>query len=59
MVAKAAVFGASTLAALSAPTSLAIERARASGITLIAIARADQAMIFAEPEAAASGELAA
>lgn len=59
MVAKAAVFGASTLAALSAPTSLAIERAKASGVTLIAIARADQAMIFAEPESAASGGLAA
>jgi FdhD protein len=59
MVAKAAVFGAATLAALSAPTSLAIERAKASGITLIAIARADQAMIFAEPESAASGALAA
>jgi FdhD protein len=59
MVAKAAIFGAATLVALSAPTSLAIERAEASGITLIAIARADQAMIFAAPAAAADGGLAA
>ena len=59
MVAKAAVFGASTLVALSAPTSLAIERAAACGITLIAVARADHAMIFTDATAAASGGLAA
>jgi FdhD protein len=59
MVAKAAVFGASTLVALSAPTSLAIERAQANGIRLIAIARPDHATIFAEPDAPASGGLAA
>jgi FdhD protein len=61
MVAKAAVFGASTLVALSAPTSLAIERATACGVTLIAIARPDHAMIFSGPgaEGAASGGLAA
>jgi FdhD protein len=46
MVAKAATFGAATLVAISAPTSLAIERARACGLTLIAVARADHAMIF-------------
>ena len=46
MVAKAATFGVATLVALSAPTSLALERARASGVTLIAIARADRATIF-------------
>jgi FdhD protein len=54
MVAKAAIFGASTLVALSAPTSLAIARAEAAGVTLIGIARADRAMIFAQ---AASAEL--
>lgn len=59
MVAKAAVFGASTLVALSAPTSLAIERAAACGIALIAVARADQAQIFAEPAPPTSGGLAA
>jgi FdhD protein len=50
MVAKSAVFGAATLVALSAPTSLAIERALACGMTLIAIARADHAMIFADAD---------
>ena len=59
MVAKVAVFGAATLAALSAPTSLAIERAQACGMTLIAVARPDHAMIFTEQGAAASGGLAA
>lgn len=59
MVAKAAVFGAATLVALSAPTSLAIERAAACGIALIAVARPDQAQIFAEPVPPASGGLAA
>ena len=46
MVAKAAIFGANTLVSLSAPTSLALERARAWGVTVIAIARADGAMAF-------------
>jgi FdhD protein len=59
MVAKAAIFGASTLVALSAPTSLAIERAQASGVTLIAIARADQATIFTQADRSAAGERAA
>jgi len=59
MVAKVAVFGASTLVALSAPTSLALERAEACGITVIAIARADQATIFTGADELASGGLAA
>jgi FdhD protein len=59
MVAKAAAFGASTLVALSAPTSLAIERAEAWGLTLIAVARPDHATIFAGPDSAPDGELAA
>ena len=59
MVAKAAAFGASTLVALSAPTSLAIERAEAWGLTLIAVARPDHATIFAGPNSALDGELAA
>ncbi len=46
MVAKAAIFGANTLVSLSAPTSLALERARASGVTIIAVARADGAIAF-------------
>lgn len=43
MIEKTAAFGASTLVAISAPTSLAIERADALGITLYAIARTDGA----------------
>jgi FdhD protein len=63
MVEKAAIFGATTLVAISAPTSLALERAEALGLTLAAIARADSMMVFtgaveahdgAGPEAAAS-----
>jgi FdhD protein len=63
MVEKSAIFGATTLVAISAPTSLAIERAEALGLTLAAIARADSMMVFtgvvkahdgAGPEAAAS-----
>jgi FdhD protein len=59
MVAKAATFGAATLVSLSAPTSLALEVARACGVTLIAIARADRATIFTDAAASASGGLAA
>ena len=47
MVEKAAIFGAGTLVAISAPTSLAIERAKALGLTLVCIARADSATVFA------------
>lgn len=50
MVEKAAAFGASTLVAVSAPTSLAIERARASGLRLIAVARRDGAIVFTDGE---------
>lgn len=47
MVEKAAIFGAGTLVSISAPTSLAIERAKALGLTLVCIARADSATVFA------------
>lgn len=47
MVEKAAIFGAGTLVSVSAPTSLAIERARRLGLTLVSIARSDAAMLFA------------
>jgi FdhD protein len=46
MVEKAASFGARTLVAISAPTSLAIERARALDIALIGIARRDTLTVF-------------
>ena len=59
MVAKAAIFGAGTLVSVSAPTSLALERARRFGVRLIAVARADQALSFEGGEGEASGGLAA
>ncbi|THD42754.1 MAG: formate dehydrogenase accessory sulfurtransferase FdhD [Bradyrhizobium sp.] len=46
MVVKTAIFGARTLVAVSAPTTLALETARATGVELIAIARADHALAF-------------
>jgi FdhD protein len=59
MVAKAAIFGAGTLVAVSAPTSLALERAQAFGVRLIAVARRDQALCFEAKKDEASGGLAA
>ena len=46
MVEKAALFGAQTIVAVSAPTSLAIRRADALGVRLIAIARQDSMIEF-------------
>ncbi len=46
MVEKAAVYGAATIVAISAPTSLAVERAILHGMTLLAIARRDSALVF-------------
>ncbi len=46
MVEKTATFGARCLVAISAPTSFAIERARALDVTLCAIARADTFTVF-------------
>ena len=59
MVAKAAIFGASTLVAVSAPTSLALERAQRFGVRLIAVARHDQALFFEGGCNEANGGLAA
>ena len=47
MIEKAAIFGAGTIVAISAPTSLAVQRAREHGVTLIAVARRDAAIVFA------------
>jgi FdhD protein len=47
MVEKAAIFGAGTLVSISAPTSLAIERAVALRLTLVSVARDDGCTIFA------------
>lgn len=46
MVEKAASFGARTLVAISAPTSLAIERADALDVALIGLARRDTLTVF-------------
>ncbi len=46
MVEKAATFGARTLVAISGPTALAIERARALDVTLIGMARRDAVTVF-------------
>jgi FdhD protein len=59
MVAKAAIFGAGTLVSVSAPTSLALSRARDYGVSLIAVARADKALSFVSEREERSGGLAA
>jgi FdhD protein len=46
LVEKVAAFGARTLVAISAPTSLALERARLLDITLVGIARHDSITVF-------------
>lgn len=46
LVEKVAVFGARTLVAISAPTSLALERARHLDMTLVGIARRDSVSVF-------------
>jgi FdhD protein len=50
MVQKAAAMGAPLISAVSAPTALAVRMAERSGITLVAIARADGFEIFTHPE---------
>jgi FdhD protein len=46
MVEKVATYGARTLVAISAPTSLAVARARALDVTLVGIARRDSVTVF-------------
>lgn len=50
MVQKAAAIGAPIIAAVSAPTALALHMAEAAGITLIAIARPDGFEVFTHPQ---------
>ncbi len=50
MVMKAAVLGAPVLAAVSAPTALAVRTADAAGITLVASAREDGFEVFTHPD---------
>jgi FdhD protein len=51
LVEKAALAGVRLLATISAPTALAIERAENCGLTLIALARADEMLVAADPHA--------
>lgn len=50
MVQKAASFGISILAAISAPTGLAIDLANETGLTLIGFARHDSHVVYANPQ---------
>ena len=50
LVEKAAVMGVAVIAAVSAPTALAIRTAAANDITLIAIARPDGFEVFTRPD---------
>lgn len=55
LVQKAATLGTPVLAAVSAPTALAIRVAEAAGMTLIGVARADGFEVFTHPERVAAG----
>jgi FdhD protein len=55
MVQKAATMGAPLIAAVSAPTALAVRMAESAGITLVAIARADGFEVFTHPQRIAAG----
>ena len=57
MVQKAAALGAPIVAAVSAPTALALRTAEAAGITVVAIARDDGFEIFTRPERIASDDV--
>ncbi len=57
MVEKTARFGASLLVSVSAPTSLALERASALGVRVIAVARQDGAILF-DPQTAQKNQTA-
>ena len=50
MVQKAARLGAPVLAAVSAPTTLALDAAARAGMTVVAVARSDGFEIFTHPE---------
>jgi FdhD protein len=50
MVQKAAAAGITFVAAVSAPTALAIRMAEQSGLTLVGFARRDQHVVYAHPE---------
>ena len=49
LVEKAALAGIPMLVTISAPTSLAVERAKEAGLTLVALARADSVLVMSDP----------
>ena len=49
LVEKAALAGVPMLVTISAPTSLAVERAKESGLTFVALARADSLQVMNDP----------
>jgi FdhD protein len=51
LVEKAALAGIPLLVTVSAPTSLAVERAREAGLTLVALARPDAMLVMSDPYA--------
>jgi FdhD protein len=58
MVQKSAAIGATVMVSVSAPTALAVRMARAAGITLAAIARADGFEVFTHPHRISFGPVA-
>ena len=49
LVEKTVRAGCPMLVTISAPTTLAVERAQAAGLTLVALARADSALVLSDP----------
>jgi FdhD protein len=49
LVEKAALAGVPLLVTISAPTSLAVERANEAGLTLVALARPDSMLVMSDP----------
>jgi FdhD protein len=49
LVEKAALAGVRMLVTISAPTSLAVERAQEGGLTLVALARSDSMLVMSDP----------
>lgn len=49
LVEKAALAGVPLLVTISAPTGLAVERAREAGLTLVALARSDSMLVMSDP----------
>lgn len=49
LVEKASLAGIPMLVTVSAPTSLAVERAREAGLTMVALARSDEALAVSDP----------